>query len=84
MVSSSTIYSNVFKIANQTDDRVTSKMVRSRQKDLPLSEAAQKRDIMVPEEEVFLDDLGAKYVGERSNKKPHGFGKLYFRNNDYL
>ena len=48
MVSTSTIYSNVFKIANQSDSRISSKIVRARQKDLPMSEAAQYRDLMVP------------------------------------
>lgn len=84
MLSTSTLYGNIFKITNQTDDRVMSKMVRSKQRDLPLSDAAQHRDILIPEEEQYLENLSAKYLGEQVNGKPHGFGRLYFDNFDYL
>ena len=49
-ISTSTIYSNMFKVTSQTDDRISSKVVQSTQKDLPLSSAAQLRDLMIPEE----------------------------------
>lgn len=47
IVSESAIFSNVFKLANQADSRANN-MVRSRMKDLPLSEAAKHRDLMIP------------------------------------
>lgn len=54
MLSSSTVFSNVFKITSQSDERISSRVVRSRQKDLPLSYAAQFRNLMIPEEEKYL------------------------------
>jgi hypothetical protein len=64
-------------------------MVQSRLSSLPVSDArviksASNNGLVTEEHEVYDAFLKAKFVGEKVNGKPHGFGKLYFENNDYL
>ncbi len=84
MVSESMLNSRLHKVTSNQDHRIDSKLVKSTHKNLPPTDASRYRDLMIPEEELYLENLGAKYVGELSNGKPNGYGKLYFDNHDFL
>ncbi len=61
-------------------DQNVNKLVQSRLKSLPASEARVSlgTNAGFDEGESYDSFLKAKFVGEKLNGKPHGFGKLYF------
>ena len=83
-MSQSMIKSRLHKVASNEDHRIDSKLVKNTFRNLPATDASRMRDLMIPEEELFIEALNARYVGETFDKKPHGYGKLYFHNDDFL
>lgn len=84
MVSESMIKSRLHKVISNQDNNIDSKIVKATHRNLPASEASRFRDLMVPEQEIYIENLKAKYVGEVTEGRPNGYGKLYFDNDDFL
>lgn len=84
LVSESMIKSKLHKVISNEDEHLESVLVKSTFRNLPATDASMRRDLLQEQKSIYISNLNAKYIGEVTDGRPDGYGKLYFDNKDFL